>query len=83
MRTCDLADSSLISGAAYDEEARLLCLQFREAGCYFYFGVPRALFDALCAAPSPGTYFNAHIKDRFRFERDPRRRRFGPKARRG
>ncbi|PAL23702.1 KTSC domain-containing protein [Sphingopyxis sp. GW247-27LB] len=81
MRTCDFADSALIDGAAYDDAARVLCLRFREAGCYYYFDVPTALFDGLCAAASAGRYFNAHIKNRFRCERDPERRGFGPKGR--
>lgn len=80
MRACQFAASSLIDGAAFDEEARILCLRFREAGCYFYFGVPPAQFDGLCQAESAGQYFNEHIKDRFRRARDPDRRRFGPKA---
>ena len=80
MRTCDLAQSSLIDGAAYDEEARMLCLRFREAGCYFYYDVPLALFDGLCAASSPGAYFNTQIKDHFAFEPDPERRRPGAKG---
>ena len=80
MRACYLASSSVIDRAAFDDEARILCLRFPETGCYFYFGVPPALFDGLCQAESAGQYFNAHIKDRFRCERDPDQRRFGQNA---
>jgi len=81
MRICRFENSSTIDRAGFDEKAGLLCLRFVDTGCYFYFGVPRRLFDALCAADSAGRFFNAHIKDRFRFERDPDQRRFGPRRR--
>ncbi|WP_349255343.1 KTSC domain-containing protein [Sphingopyxis sp.] len=42
--------------------------------------VPAEIFDGLHEARSAGVFFNEHIKDRFRFQRDPGRRRFGPKA---
>jgi hypothetical protein len=81
MQTVSFDNSSLIDRAAYDAGAELLCLRFVETGCYFYFDVPQTLFDALCVAPSAGQFFNEHIKGRFRFERDPDQRRFGPKRR--
>lgn len=68
----------MIDRAAYDAGAAILCIRFRENGSYFYFDVPEALFDGLCAAASAGAFFNAHIKDRFRCERDPARRRYRP-----
>lgn len=82
MQVCRFDTSSIIDRAGYDDDAQLLCLRFLDTGCYFYFGVPRGLFDALCAANSAGQFFNEYIKGRFRFERDPDQRRFGPKARR-
>lgn len=81
MRICRFENSSTIDRAGFDEEARLLCLRFVDSGCYFYFDVPLSLFEELCAADSVGQFFNAHIKGRFRFERDPDQRRFGPKRR--
>jgi hypothetical protein len=82
MKVCRFDTSSIIDRAGYDDAARLLCLRFLDTGCYFYFDVPRELFEALCAAPSPGQFFNEQIKGRFRFERDPDQRRFGPKVKR-
>jgi len=81
MQTICFDNSSLIDRAAYDADSKLLCLRFIETGCYFYFDVPQKLFDALCTAPSAGQFFNEHIKGRYRFERDPDQRRFGPKRR--
>ncbi|NIJ38386.1 hypothetical protein FHR22_003097 [Sphingopyxis panaciterrae] len=68
----------MIDGAAFDADAAMLCIRFRDSGTYFYFEVPEELFDGLCHAASAGGFFNERIKDRFRCARDPGRRRFGP-----
>lgn len=80
MRSCTVANSSLIEAIAYDETASVLHIWFRGTGKYLYHDVPAALFNAMCGAISVGGFFNAKIKDRFRCERDPARRRFGPNA---
>ncbi|MBE1526888.1 hypothetical protein GGC65_001344 [Sphingopyxis sp. OAS728] len=72
--------SSIIDRILYDDEARTLCISFRDTGKYVYEGVPAALFEAFRRAASAGSFFNERIKDRYRFRRDPERRRFGPKA---
>lgn len=78
MRARPTPASSVIESIAYDEETARLCIAFRETGKYVYYGVPSDLYEAFCKAASPGTFFNAHVKDHFRCERDPERRRFGP-----
>ena len=70
--------SSLIERIVYDEEAAALFICFRETGRYLYSGVPRAIYEGLKKAPSPGRYFNECIKRRFPCRPDPVRRRFGP-----
>lgn len=80
MRARRFTRSTMIDHVAYDEAASVLSISFRDSGRYLYHGVPRAIYDGLCAAESLGAYFNAHIKDHFRCERDPARRRFGPGA---
>jgi hypothetical protein len=80
MRACRFRTSSMIDRAAYDDEAKSLCLSFRETGKYVYFDVPASLFDSLCKSASVGNFFNAQIKGRFRCQRDPDRRRFGPNS---
>ena len=80
MRARRFTRSTMIDQVAFDEAASVLSISFRDSGKYLYHGVPRAIYDGLCAAESLGAYFNAHIKDRFRCERDPARRRFGPGA---
>jgi hypothetical protein len=77
MRAAKL-NSSMISRVAYDEEAEALSIWFRETGRYVYFGVPRAIYDALRKAPSAGRFFNESIKRRYRCTFDPERRRFRP-----
>lgn len=77
MRAAKL-DSSVIARIAYDEEGETLSIWFRATGCYVYYGVPRAIYDALRKAPSAGRYFNECIKRRYRCAFDPERRRFRP-----
>ncbi|HEX9965968.1 MAG TPA: KTSC domain-containing protein [Allosphingosinicella sp.] len=69
--------SSVIERIVYDEEAANLFISFRETGRYLYSGVPRAIYDGLKKAPSPGRYFNECIKRRFPCRPDPERRRLG------
>lgn len=77
MRAANLT-SSMIARVAYDEEAEALSIWFRSTGRYVYYGVPRAIYDALRAAPSAGRYFNECVKRRYRCAFDPGRRRFRP-----
>ena len=77
MRAAKL-QSSMISRIAYDEEAQVLSVWFRESGRYCYFEVPRSVYEGLRAAPSAGRYFNSFVKGHFRCSFDPERRRFRP-----
>lgn len=77
MRAAKL-NSSMISRIAYDEETEVLSIWFRQSGRYVYFGVPRAVYEALRVTPSAGRYFNGLIKGRYRCSFDPERRRFRP-----
>ncbi len=60
--------SSVIAAIGHDDERRLLDVEFRSGTVYRYFKVPVHVFEALCAAPSVGEYFNAHIKDAYIWE---------------
>ncbi|HEX8624946.1 MAG TPA: KTSC domain-containing protein [Allosphingosinicella sp.] len=70
--------SRVIERIIYDEEAAALFICFRETGRYLYSNVPRAIYEGLKKAPSPGRYFNECIKRRFPCRPDPERRRFRP-----
>jgi len=57
--------SSAVASIGYFEPLSALDVQFRNGGLYRYFGVPRAVFDALSAAASKGTFLNRQIKPWF------------------
>lgn len=80
MRALRIDSSSVIDRIAYDDATATLCISFRDTGKYLYFDVPAELFDGFRRARSAGAFFNEHIKDRFRCQRDPGRRRYGPNA---
>jgi len=60
--------SAALKAISYDERRRALRATFRDSGrTYVYEDVPQHLYDALLFADSIGAFFNAHIRDRFRF----------------
>lgn len=77
MRAANLP-SRAIRRIAYDDDARILSVWFRDSGRYLYFDVPYDLFEGLKSAPSAGRYFVETIKGRYRCRPDPERRRFRP-----
>jgi hypothetical protein len=68
----------MIERVEFDHDQRQLWITFRGSARYVYYDVPAAVFDALCNAHSTGVAFNELVKERFRWVRDPERRRFGP-----
>ena len=59
--------SSVLKTVRYDAAARTLTVRFRVSDrTYVYEGVPQEIYDGLIFSDSLGTYFNAHIRDRFR-----------------
>lgn len=65
--------STSLTTAAYWTNRNALEIEFRDQTIYRYFNVPAALYEALLTAPSPGAYFNAHLRKPF-----PHRRRIRP-----
>lgn len=59
--------STAISRFAYDPDAAALDVTFVSGRRYRYFEVPKPLADCFGAAPSKGRFFNALVRDRFRF----------------
>ena len=72
--------SSAVERTHYDEESRTLDIWYSGGARYSYLGVPREVYAALLAAPSIGAFVNRKIKPHYRFELEPRRRRFRPSA---
>jgi hypothetical protein len=61
--------STTLATVVYDEAREVLQLEFRSRAIYQYGGVPRAVHEALLAAPSKGRFFNQAIRGRFPFRR--------------
>lgn len=55
--------SSMLDGQHYDPNSRLLTVRFKNGAVHQYADVPAEKHDAFVGAASPGTYFNAKIKD--------------------
>ena len=71
-------ESSAIDFARYHPDRDVLDIAYRGGDLYSYFGVPVAVYAALRSAPSAGEYVNREIKPHYRYEIEPRRRRFRP-----
>lgn len=58
--------STLIRKMSYDEERRILTILFVPSGHHYeYEDVPPEVYAAMRRAFSKGSYFNAHIRDRY------------------
>ena len=60
--------STAIRRFAYDPESRALDVTFVTGRRYRYFAVPGEIARGFREASSKGRFFNARIRDRFRFE---------------
>lgn len=61
--------SSNIAAIGYDQAAQILEVEFLNHSVYQYFNVPQLVYEACMAAGSHGTYFNAHIKQQYQFQK--------------
>jgi KTSC domain len=62
--------STVIRSFRYDALTRDLFILFQSGRAYVYKDVPAEIFAAMKASFSKGEFFNAHIRDRFRFTRE-------------
>ena len=58
----DFTSRNLIAPIRYSPSKQELYISFHSGARWVYSDVPRDVFDALCAAPSVGGYFDAFIK---------------------
>jgi hypothetical protein len=62
--------SSNVASVGYDVSTSILEIEFWDGGIYQYSGVPEVHFVRLTSGNgSVGSYFHAHIKNRFRYRR--------------
>lgn len=67
-------ESTTLDCISYAAERSMLEVQFQDGALYRFFAVPATCFQELLRSESKGRYFNANIRNRFRFQRvaDPR-----------
>lgn len=58
--------SSAISAVGYEPTTKQLRIRFTSGGpTYTFCGVPQSVYEGLMSAPSKGTYYTNHIRDRY------------------
>ncbi len=63
--------STVIRWFGYHASEQRLEVLFTTGRRYNYYGVPTELAEAMRQSFSKGEFFNAHIRDKFRFTREP------------
>jgi len=61
--------SSNLASVGYSAFSETLEIEFHGGRVYQYFDVPASEYAGLMAAGSHGTYFHAHIKDRYSYKK--------------
>ena len=62
--------SSALRSVGYDQEQRVLEIEFTSGAVYQYFDVPAEVYRGLMAAESHGRYFHQHVRDKsYRYQR--------------
>lgn len=59
--------STEIRAVGYDESCNVLRITFQAGHSYDYLNVPQRVYGWLLHAPSKGEFYNAHIRDMYRF----------------
>lgn len=59
--------SSNIAAIGYDEEKKVLRIEFNSGRVYDYAEVPKRVYDGLLRADSVGRYFHVHVKDQYSY----------------
>ena len=57
--------SSNIRSIGYDPDDGILEVEFHSGGIYQYSGVSESVYQGFMRAPSKGSYFHDHIRDRY------------------
>lgn len=59
--------SKNLRSVGYDEQQKILEIEFNDGGIYQYSGVPSEIHQGLLDASSQGKYFHSHIKNIYPF----------------
>ena len=59
-------NSSNIATVAYDDDTRIGTITFRSGGTYTIDSVDKGVLEEMASSPSPGQYFNRHVKNTYR-----------------
>jgi hypothetical protein len=59
--------STVIRSFVYDDQQLALVITFRSGRIYRYENVPQNIYLDMKAAFSKGEFFNAHVRDRYKF----------------
>ncbi|MEA4895865.1 MAG: KTSC domain-containing protein [Oscillospiraceae bacterium] len=58
----DFVSGKTLSTVGYDEEARVLAIEFCRGPVYVYNEVPKSIYDELLKAPLPDDFFEEKIR---------------------
>ena len=65
----DPVKSSNLASVGYDSESNILEVEFLNRSVYEYYNVPQRIYEQLMRADSKGKYFNAYIRNSFRYRK--------------
>jgi hypothetical protein len=69
IETWETPNSSNIATVSHDDETRTGTITFRSGGTYTVDSIDKSVLEEMVASPSPGAYFNRHVKDTYRVKR--------------
>ncbi|MBI2849215.1 MAG: KTSC domain-containing protein [Chloroflexi bacterium] len=63
--------SSNLNSIGYDPQSMILEVEFHSSsgGVYQYSGVPQEIYGELMSAPSLGSFFHRHIRDKYPYQK--------------
>lgn len=62
-------ESSNIKSIVYQPALKVLQVSFKNGRIYWYYNVPREVYDNFASASSKGQYFWSTVKDKFTYKR--------------
>lgn len=65
----NFVEGRTLSTVGYEDEARVLAIEFTRGPVYVYNEVPKNVYEELLAAPSPDVYFDEKIKTGYKNRR--------------